>query len=346
MKILLGMSGGFDSTYAAKKLISMGHEVEGAVLVMHEHTDVASSERAAEKLGIPLHIIDCRELFTEKVKLPFAKEYMQGRTPNPCIVCNPEVKFAALAAFALGEGFDRIATGHYAALTSYRSGGEEYSLLCRAKDSRKDQTYMLYRLPQGILSILLLPMADEVKSELREAVKDTDLQEFDRPDSQEICFLPDGGYAEYVESVLGACPRGKFVDKDGKPLGEHKGIIRYTVGQRKGLGISLGERAFVTAINSQDNTVTLDTEPKASSIIYLEDVVSHINVAKDGATIYKYDAKVRYLAPPIASDVVFYEGARAKVVLRSAARSVTPGQSCVLYDGDAVIGGGIITKCE
>lgn len=346
MKILLGMSGGLDSTYAAKKLLDDGHEVEGAVLVMHEHTDVAGAGQAADKLGIPLHIIDCRERFLEKVKHPFAEDYACGRTPNPCIVCNPEVKFYALAEYARSHGFDRIATGHYAALTEYDSGEGKCIALTRPRDMAKDQTYMLYRLPPDILSMLVLPMADEVKSDLRASLKDTTLEEFDRPDSQEICFLPNGGYVEYVESIIGPSLTGDFVDRSGKRLGEHKGIIHYTIGQRKGLGISLGARAFVVGINPFDNTVTLDTTPAVATTIHISNIVYTAIARESGVFVRRYDVKVRYLAAPVGADVTFYPDGTAIAHLDAPQRSVTPGQSCVFYDGDVVVGGGIITGAE
>ncbi len=345
MKILLGMSGGLDSTYAAKKLKDMGHEVEGAILVMHEHTDVDSAKSAATTLGIPLHIIDCKELFKEKVKIPFAKDYACGRTPNPCIICNPEVKFFALTEYARLHGFDRIATGHYAKIVEYCTEEGTRMLIARPKDKAKDQTYMLYRLPQNILNILLLPLSDEVKSTIRDTIRGSDISEFDRPDSQEICFLPDQDYAPYVESVMGEAKIGNFINNNGEILGEHKGIIHYTIGQRKGLGIALGQRAFVTEINSIDNTVTLDTSPKYTKIIKLTDVVYNIPMVANASTA-RYDVKVRYLSSPTSASVTIYLNGTADVILDGSVKSVTPGQSCVFYDGDVVVGGGIIQSCE
>ena len=167
MKILVGLSGGLDSTYAALKLIKEGHEVEGAVAVMHEFTETESAKEAADALGIKLHVIDATEQF-KAVKENFISEYSQGRTPKPCVICNPLAKFRVLADFAIKNGFDRIATGHYAKVVTREEGGEKLYTLERAKDSRKDQTYMLYRLPRDVLSILCLPLADEVKTEVRE----------------------------------------------------------------------------------------------------------------------------------------------------------------------------------
>lgn len=340
------MSGGLDSTYAAKKLLDEGHEVEGAVLVMHEYTDVVAARQSADRLGIPLHIVDCQNRFLEKVKRPFAEDYACGRTPNPCIICNPEVKFYALAEYARSHGFDRIATGHYAALTEYDSGEGKCLALVRPRDKARDQTYMLYRLSPDILSMLVLPMADVVKSDLRASIKGTALEELDSPDSQEICFLPNGGYAEYVESLMGTSPAGNFIDHRGNRLGEHKGIIHYTIGQRKGLGISLGERAFVVDINPRDNTVTLDTAPALSTTIHINNVVYTAIARERGVFVRRYDVKVRYLATPIGADVTFYPDGTATVHPDTPQRSVTPGQSCVFYDGDVVVGGGIITGTE
>ena len=242
MRILVGISGGVDSAYAAKKLLSEGHEVEGAVLIMHDFTELDAAREAASSVGIRLHEIDCQDAFGQ-IKDNFVSEYVSGRTPNPCIICNERVKFKTLYDFAMENGFDAIATGHYARLVET----EGRFALATPEDMRKEQTYMLYRLPQSILSKLVLPLAEGTKTEIREQAMEQGISAANRSDSQEICFLPEGNHTEYIESVAGKCPEGNFVDNEGKILGRHKGIIHYTVGQRKGLGISLGERAFVTA---------------------------------------------------------------------------------------------------
>ena len=342
MRILVGMSGGIDSTYAAMKLMGEGHEVEGALLVMHEHTDVDSAREAADSIGVRLHVVDCRESF-EKVKKNFVDEYCRARTPNPCIICNPTVKFRALAEFALKNGFDRIATGHYAGVVETYDKGEKRYTLTPGKDFKKDQTYMLYRLPQSILSMLVLPLADDVKTDIRETVGQRGLSVADKKDSQEICFIPDGDYAAYIEESVGKFPEGDFIDTDGKYLGRHKGIIRYTVGQRKGLGISLGGRAFVREINALNNTVTLSTEAAVTSLVSVGDMVFTGMAKPEHTEQRRVSVKLRYQAPRVCATAVFDAEGGATLLLDEPARSVTPGQSAVLYDGDILLAGGFIT---
>lgn len=340
MRVLVGMSGGVDSSYAALKLIEEGYEVEGAYLVMHEYADGQAAEYAAKKLGIPLTVIDCRERFDKIVREDFVSEYKNGRTPNPCIVCNPLVKFAALAEYARDNGFDRIATGHYARISEKRCGDRVYHALEVAKDASKDQTYMLYRLGEDVLSMLILPLGDLTKAEVRDFIKESEFSEFDRADSQEICFIPDGKYADYIEERAGKCPEGDFIDALGAAVGKHKGIIRYTVGQRKGLGVSLGERVFVTEIDPVANTVRLEPIPRMSRELLLDRLhlfSPDISAGAEG----RFDVKIRYAAKLAPATVYFCDGG-ARVVFDEAQKSVTPGQSAVIYKGETVIGGGII----
>ena len=203
MKILLGMSGGVDSTFAALKLLREGNTVEGAVLKMHDYTTVDEAKESAAALGIPLHVLDCREDFEREVVQDLISKYRAARTPNPCVVCNRTVKFERLLRYALSHGFDAIATGHYAAVV--RTGEGRYALR-RAKDTKKDQTYMLWRLSQEQLSHLILPLSDLHKEEVRAASSDAALEAADRSDSQEICFLPDGDHAAFIESCTGRSP--------------------------------------------------------------------------------------------------------------------------------------------
>lgn len=341
MKILLGLSGGVDSAYAARKLMACGHDVEGATLVMHEHTEIADAERAARELGIPLHVIDCTDAFDKIVKADFVREYLNARTPNPCIICNERVKFARLYSYAMERGFDRIATGHYARVTEISDSTSVRYAVARAADTRKDQSYMLYRLSQKILSRLVLPLGDITKEDVRRLAAEQGISAADKRDSQEICFLPDGNYAEYIESVAGICPEGDFIAPDGRFLGKHKGIIRYTVGQRKGLGISMGERVFVTAIDPVANTVTLSPSLSGSCVVELSDAVySGIAPRLIGSAV-PLKAKLRYTAPLVECEAELRtDGA---VTLRFAEpQKAAAGQSAVLYDGDIVALGGII----
>ena len=344
MRILVGMSGGLDSTYAALKLIDEGHEVEGAVLVMHDYTETDAAERAASEIGIKLHRVDCRAAFDEAVKAYFVNEYMNARTPNPCIVCNREVKFKFLLKYALDNGFDAIATGHYAKVKRVMDNDAERFAVFSAEDLKKDQSYMLYRLSQEVLSHLVLPLSELEKTEIRKKAEALGLSSAKSSESQEICFIPDNDYASYIEKACGAVPEGDFVSPDGAILGKHKGIIRYTVGQRKGLGISLGARAFVTDINPENNTVTLDNSPKMSWDITVTDVIfSGVSEQPAGSEM---DAlvKLRYQAPRVHARVRFLGNGSLVARLYTPAASVTPGQSAVFYAGDKLIFGGFISR--
>lgn len=341
MRVLVGMSGGLDSTYAALKLINEGHEVEGAVVVMHGHTEVDGARDAAHSLGIRLHEIDATEDFA-RVKENFVEEYSRGRTPNPCIVCNPWVKFRALADFATANGFDRIATGHYARIVTLCKDGQLRHALNRARDPRKDQTYMLHRLPADILSVLLLPLGDELKAEVREKARKAGLKAADQKESQEICFIPDGDYASYIEEIKGPFPEGDFVLDDGRVIGRHKGLIRYTVGQRKGLGIAYGERIFVSRIDAGRNEIVLSSVGSYTDRVTVSDIVfSGVAEQGNGAEI-RAEVKLRYLAKPTPATVRFMGEGRVELILDTPEKAVTPGQSAVVYDGDTVLFGGFI----
>ena len=341
MKILVGMSGGLDSTYAALKLIKEGHEVVGAVAVMHEYTELDGARDAARALGIPLVEIDAKERFFA-VKNNFVNEYSSGRTPNPCVVCNPLVKFRVLADFAKENGYDAIATGHYARRIEVTDGDKTLYTLERSKDSRKDQTYMLHRLPQDILSMLVLPLADEIKLDVREKAKAEGLKAAEQKESQEICFIPDGDYASYIEGIKGKFPDGRFVLDDGTVLGMHKGIIRYTVGQRKGLGIAFGEKIFVSRIDARRNEIVLSRVGSFTDTVSVDDVVfTGMSEPKCGEQ-RRVEVKLRYLASPVSATAVFDGEGGARLLLDTPQKAVTPGQSAVMYDGDVLLCGGFI----
>ena len=341
MRILLGMSGGVDSAFSALLLRQMGHDVEGCTLVMHEYSECEEARGSANELGIKHHILDATESFNNIIKKNFVDEYSNGRTPNPCILCNEKVKFRLLLDYALSHGFDAIATGHYASVVKIADKQGERWAVGRASDLKKDQSYMLYRLPADILQRLILPLSDTTKQDVRSSSSEVNLAVARKKDSQEICFLPDGNYAEYIESVKGVFPNGNFVDTDGKVIGEHRGIIRYTVGQRKGLGISLGERAFVTKINPGNNEITLSTSNVGvTELILSEPVFSGIAYTK-GIREARLLAKVRYTAPLVACTVFFEREDLVRVEFDAPVKAA-PGQSCVLYDGDVIALGGII----
>ena len=341
MRILVGMSGGLDSTYAALKLIKEGHEVEGAVIVMHEYTELDGAREAAEALGIRLHEISAEDKFAA-VKENFVDEYSRGRTPNPCIVCNPLVKFRALYDFAVAHGFDKIATGHYARTLTLIESGVEVFTLSRAADARKDQTYMLHRLPQDILSMLVLPLGDNLKTEIREKALAEGLKAAEKKESQEICFIPSGDYAEYIEGVKGIFPEGDFVLEDGRVIGRHKGLTRYTVGQRKGLGVAYGERIFVSRIDADRNEIVLSTEGSFTDTVEVTDVVFSGMREPTQPEKRRVEVKLRYLARPVGAVAVFDGKGGAVLKLDTPEKAVTPGQSAVMYDGETLLCGGFI----
>jgi tRNA-specific 2-thiouridylase len=339
-KVLLGMSGGIDSTYAVVKLRTLGYEVEGAILKMSEHTDIAAAERAAEALGVKLHVVDCTEDFRTYVVENFVSEYLRARTPNPCIVCNREVKFKKLCECARMLGIETVSTGHYAHILCDEETGRYF--IARGKDGRKDQSYVLWRLSQEELAMLYFPLADDVKADVKQISKDMALPSAELKESQEICFIPSNDHTAYIEEYLGRkIPAGNFVDKDGKVLGKHKGVVRYTVGQRKGLGISLGKHVFVTNIDPEAGTVTLGDECDLFTKEFeIDDIIFQKRKFAAGESVRLF-VKIRYAAPPVPCTVEFCENS-ARVILDEPARAVTPGQSAVFYDEQGVIFGGFI----
>lgn len=342
MKILLGMSGGLDSTYALKKLRDEGHEVEGVVLVMHPYTETELARESADSLSTRLHVINCEERFSKTVIPNFISEYKSGRTPNPCVICNSEIKFRVLYDYAIEHGFDAIATGHYADVVKITDeDGTRYALR-RCSDERKDQTYVLWRLPQKILSKLVFPLYNNKKEIIRAEAKEAGLIAADRDDSQEICFIPDNDYAAYIESVSGKCPEGNFIDAEGNILGKHKGIINYTVGQRKGLGIAMGRRVFVTGINPVDNTVTLSPVDKLYDRVEVSGMVfSGMREPKEGSES-KLFVKLRYLAKEKECTLIYRGNGKGSVILSEPERAITPGQSAVFYRDGVLMAGGFI----
>ena len=342
MKILVGISGGVDSAVAAKILKNEGHTVEGAVLKMHEYTELSAACIAADNVQIPLHTVDCTEEFDKIIRKNFVEEYLAGRTPNPCILCNQTVKFKLLYSYAMENGFDAIATGHYAKIVTVDNGaGKRYAFQC-SEDKRKDQTYMLYRLPQYIIEKLMLPLGGMCKEDIRALAANYGIDASERADSQEICFLPNGNHAEYIESVAGKSPEGDFIDMNGNVLGKHRGIIRYTVGQRKGLGIALGERAFVTKIDPKNNTVTLSPKEAGASLVRISDMVhSGMDMPKEDVC-GNFDVKLRYASSFLKCVARLHSDGTATLEF-DPPQKAAPGQSAVLYRNGVVMCGGFIT---
>lgn len=342
-RILLGMSGGVDSTYAAALLRERGFVVEGAVLKMSEHTDIDGAISAANAVGIPIHVIDCTERFRLHVIENFVSEYRAARTPNPCVVCNPTVKFAALCECAEKRGISRIATGHYAFVRRDGETGRYY--LAKAGDPRKDQTYALWRLSQKQLSMLTLPLCDRMKSDVKSAARKMELPCAGLPESQEICFIPDNDYASYIEAAVGRFPEGDFLDASGRVLGRHRGILHYTIGQRKGLGIALGRPMFVSAIDPQKNTVTLSDEDAIFTDTLVCRSLHFMWLPEGDREELSAEVKIRYAAEPTPAKVRI-EKDTAWVHFDRPVRAVTPGQSAVFYRDGGILFGGIIDGRE
>ena len=337
-KVLVALSGGVDSSVCVHLLKQAGYEVGAVVLNMSQAhgSTVEAARRSAEEQGIPLVVKDMSEPFQKKVVSYFVSEYQRGRTPNPCIVCNPLVKFKALIDTADEEGYDFVATGHYAKLI--RKDGLTY--LAKGDSLARDQSYMLYRLGQRELSRLLFPLAELPKDEVRKIAAQIGLSCAQKPDSQEICFIPDNDYAGYIEEKYGASGPGDFISPEGVPCGRHKGIIHYTVGQRKRLGIALGRPVFVKEIDPVTNRVYLADEQDAYE---KEILVSGISMTypegiRDGI---RAEVKIRSRATTVPCQV-FIEGENLRVVFDEPQKAPAKGQSAVLYDGAIVLGGGFI----
>lgn len=341
-KVLLGLSGGVDSTVAAALLKGEGYDVTGYFfdITGNNTSEFNEAKKTAETLNIPLIHEDVSHRFQNIVIKNFIDEYVKGRTPNPCIICNPLVKFYYLLNNADKIGAHYIATGHYSSIEKSREGNFYIKM---GNSHSKDQSYMLYRLGQNVLSRLLLPLGTmSSKDETREIARTVNVSNSEKKDSQEICFVPKNeSYTKYLADLGIKSKTGYFVSKEGEVLGEHKGILNYTIGQRKGLGIALGKPAFVTNIDYKNNKVTLgDNED-----LFTFRVVSTDNFFT-GNNIEKYIdseiyAKVRYSAP-LEKIILTKEGNKLISVFSRPQRAVTPGQSIVFYENDLVIGGGFI----
>lgn len=340
-KILIGLSGGVDSAVSALLLRQAGYEVTGCRLLLNDgpdtETEASAAQDAADRLGINLLTADFREKFKKEVSDYFISEYLRGRTPNPCVKCNPTVKFASLLQVADENGFDLIATGHYARIQKSADG------LCAvgASPSKKDQSYFLYRLPQEILQRVVFPLGDFTsKDEIRETARRAGFESAEKKDSQEICFIPDNDHTGYIRRVSGMKPvPGDFLDADGNVIGKHSGIINYTVGQRKGLG-AFGEPRYVKYINAKDNTVTLcKADERFSLTAGADGLFWTFGKAPDAGK--EYGVKIRSTAKAVPAQLTV-NGDTMTIRFSSPVMAPCPGQSAVVYDGDTVIGGGYI----
>ena len=340
-KVLLGMSGGVDSSTAALLLKEQGYDVTGLTLKLCKEDkgqDLADAKAVCEKIGINHITLDLKNEFYEKVISAFINDYKNGLTPNPCLECNKYIKFGIMLDFALKNGFQKIATGHYARV---EREGDRF-ILKKATDISKDQSYVLYSLTQHQLSHLLLPLGGLSKAQIREKAEKSGLVNANRPDSQDICFVPDGDYASFIEKTDGfVSQKGDYVDINGTFLGKHEGVINYTIGQRKGLGIALGKPQFVIDKNAQTNTVILGDE---EHLFKTEVLVKDVNFIPFGRLEKEMNvkAKLRYRHKESPCAISPLENGKVKIVFSDPQRAPSAGQAAVFYDGDTVVGGGKI----
>ncbi|MBR4342710.1 MAG: tRNA 2-thiouridine(34) synthase MnmA [Lachnospiraceae bacterium] len=351
-KVIAGMSGGVDSAVAAYLLKQQGYDVVGVTLrTWLSETgeegrccEIDDAREIALKLGIPFYPLNCIDEFKKSVIDPFITCYLKGRTPNPCIECNRFVKWERLLYYTKVLKTDYVATGHYASVVKKDNG--RYTVK-KAVHQEKDQTYMLYKLTQEQLSKTLMPLGSFSKSEVRKIAAEAGIHVAEKPDSQEICFVPDGDYASYIRKMCTdekIC-EGDFVDEQGRVIGRHKGIIHYTVGQRKGLGLPLGYPAYVKSIDPVKNQVIISEEEALFSNEVICNELNFLSIPgiEKGETI-KCRAKIRYHHKAQEAILIRIDDENIKIIFESPVKAATPGQSAVFYDDDdCVIGGGIIS---
>jgi tRNA-specific 2-thiouridylase len=352
------MSGGVDSSAAAAVLIDQGYDVIGITLKLWPQDCVSRAEdkccgpqavmdarSVSHQLKIPYYLVDESADFQAQVIQYFADEYKAGRTPNPCVMCNEKLKFGTLLQRARQLGAHWIATGHYARVVHGEPG--QRVLLKKGLDERKDQSYFLFSLRQEYLQHLLFPLGDHTKDASRDVARDCSLRTADKEESMEICFVPDNDYRAFLtQSRLVDPEPGDIVDLEGKVLGKHEGIAFYTIGQRRGLGIASSEPLYVLELDAKSNRVIVGPVNALERPSFIIDRCNWIPFEKLESPI-EATAKIRYNHPGTMATITPLEGQRARVDLSVPQRAITPGQACVLYDGDLVLGGGWILKtCE
>lgn len=350
--VAVGLSGGVDSTVCSMILRDQGYEVVGVTLLMQhakeEHLQkacggsdaIAVAAAAAAQLDIPHVVVDCRIPFEREVIRPCWETFSRGATPNPCIQCNPQIKFASLVQYAREQNWESVATGHYARIAY---DAQQRPLIRRGADAEKDQSYFLYGLSAEVRQMILFPLGEMTKPEVRARALQYGLVNASRAESQDVCFAgPEGHVAEQLRQRYdGKAIPGAIVDETGKVLGSHTGIHQYTIGQRRGLGVATGERAKIASIDATTGTIVISSRPEATlgTTCKARGFCWHREIPLVGTTLM---AQVRYRQKPVAATVEMATDDAVSVCFAEPVFGVTPGQSLVLYEGDCVLGGGII----